>query len=83
MTRTEAVSVLWAYIKQHGLHDSEDPRFVNADEALTQVFRGQERVSLFDMTGLIGRYLKPAKEDDAAETSSTAPREEHGGSVSD
>jgi chromatin remodeling complex protein RSC6 len=57
----QGVKKSWAYVTEHGLHDRNDPKYVNADEPLRRVFRGEERVSLFDMTGYLGRYLREVK----------------------
>ena len=57
LPRTEVVSKLWAYIKKHKLQDATNKRMVNADAKLKDVF-GKGQVSMFEMSGLIGKHLK-------------------------
>ena len=57
LPRTEVVSKLWAYIKKHKLQDATNKRMVNSDAKLKEVF-GKAQVSMFEMSGLIGKHLK-------------------------
>lgn len=57
LPRTEAVSLLWAYIKKHDLQDKVNKRMINADDRLAAVF-GKRQVTMFEMAGLIGSHLK-------------------------
>ena len=56
--RTELTKKLWAYIKNHGLQDAKERRMINADANLKMVFGGKGRVSMFEMTKLVGKHLK-------------------------
>jgi chromatin remodeling complex protein RSC6 len=56
--RTEVTKKLWAYIKKHGLQDAKERRMINADAALKAVFGGKSKVSMFEMTKLVGKHLK-------------------------
>lgn len=56
--RTEVTKKLWAYIKKHGLQDAKERRMINADAALKAVFGGKGKVSMFEMTKLVGKHLK-------------------------
>ena len=49
---------LWAYIKKNGLQDKHDKEFVNADKKLKPIFGGRNRVSLFEVSKLVGNHLK-------------------------
>lgn len=55
--RTEITKRLWAYIREHGLQDTEDKRMVNADDKLRPVFDGKGSVSMFEMTKLVNRHV--------------------------
>ncbi len=57
LPRTEIISKLWVYIKQHNLQDSANKRMINADAKLKEVF-GKPQVSMFEMAGLIGKHVK-------------------------
>ena len=56
--RTELTKKLWAYIKKNGLQDAKEKRMINADAALQKVFGGKKRVSMFEMTKLVGGHVK-------------------------
>ena len=57
MPRTEVVKKLWAYIRKHGLQDSQNRRNINADDKLKPIF-GKNTVSMFEMTKLVSKHLK-------------------------
>ena len=57
LPRTEVISKLWVYIKEHKLQDALDKRMINANAQLNEVF-GKAKVSMFEMAGLIGKHLK-------------------------
>ena len=58
LPRTEVAKKLWAYIKRKKLQDSKNRRMINADAALTAVFGGKKKVSMFEMTKLVSKHLK-------------------------
>ena len=58
MPRTEVTKKLWAYIKKQGLQDSKNRRMINADQNLRKVFAGKAQVSMFELTKVVGRFLK-------------------------
>ncbi len=57
LPRTEVTKKLWAYIKKNKLQDKADKRMINADANLKAVFRGKEKVSMFEMTKLVSKHL--------------------------
>ena len=57
LPRTEVISKLWVYIKEHNLQDPANKRMINADAKLKEVF-GKPQVSMFEMAGLIGNHVK-------------------------
>jgi len=58
MPRTQVAKKLWAYIKRKKLQDLKNRRMINADAALKAVFRGKNKVSMFEMTKLVSKHLK-------------------------
>jgi len=56
--RTELSKKLWVYIKKHGLQDKKKRTNINADDALKAVFGGKKTVTMFEMTKLVGKYVK-------------------------
>ena len=57
MPRSEVTKKIWAYIKEHGLQDSQNKRNINADDKLKAVFGGKSQVSMFEMTKLVSQHL--------------------------
>jgi upstream activation factor subunit UAF30 len=57
LPRTEVTKKLWAYIKKNKLQDKVNKRIINADANLKAVFRGKEKVSMFEMTKLVSKHL--------------------------
>src|SRR4030065_1804796 len=57
LPRTEVTKKLWAYIKKNKLQDKVDKRMINHDAHLKAVFRGKEKVSMFEMTKLVSKHL--------------------------
>ena len=47
---------LFAYIKEHGLKDTEDGRFFNPDKKMAKVF-GKDKLRSFSMSKFIGKHL--------------------------
>jgi upstream activation factor subunit UAF30 len=58
LSRTEAVSKLWAYIKAHKLQNPEDRREILADDKLGKVFGGLDKVTMFEVNKHLSRHLK-------------------------
>ena len=57
LPRTEVVKKMWEYIKKGKLQDAVNKRMINADAKLKEIF-GKAQVSMFEMTGLVGKHLK-------------------------
>ena len=55
--RTEVTKKLWAYIKKNKLQDKVNKRMINADANLKAVFRGKEKVSMFEITKIVSKHL--------------------------
>ena len=56
LPRTEATKRLWDYIKQHNLQNPANKRNILCDAALKAVM-GKDEVTMFEMTGLVGKHL--------------------------
>ena len=56
MPRTEVVSKMWAYIKEHELQNPANKRNIMADAKLKPIF-GKDEVTMFEMTKLISAQL--------------------------
>lgn len=56
VARTEAVKQMWDYIKTHNLQNPANKRNILADAKLKKVF-GKDEVTMFELTGLLGKHL--------------------------
>lgn len=54
--RTEATKRLWEYIKAHNLQNPANKRNILCDAKLLAVM-GKQEVTMFEMTGLVGKHL--------------------------
>lgn len=57
--RTEVTKRLWEYIKAHNLQNPANKRNILCDAKLKAVM-GKDEVTMFEMTGLVGKHLGPA-----------------------
>ena len=58
LPRTEVTKRLWDYIKAHNLQNPANKRNILCDSALKAVM-GKDEVTMFEMTGLVGKHLAP------------------------
>ena len=56
IARPQVIKKLWDYIKANQLQDAKDKRAINADAALLPVF-GKPQISMFELTGIVGKHL--------------------------
>lgn len=56
LARTEVTKRLWAYIKAHNLQNPANKRNILCDAKLKAVM-GKDEVTMFEMTGLVGKHL--------------------------
>jgi chromatin remodeling complex protein RSC6 len=54
--RTEVVSKIWVYIKEHNLQNPANKRNILADDKLMKVF-GKKEITMFELAGIIGKHL--------------------------
>ena len=59
LARTEATKRIWEYIKSRNLQNPANKRNILCDDKLKAVM-GKSEVTMFEMTGLIGKHLKSA-----------------------
>ncbi len=57
LARGEAVSKVWAYIKENKLQNPKDGREILADDKLSKVF-GKSKVTMFEMNKHLAQHLK-------------------------
>ena len=57
LSRSEAVSKVWDYIKAHNLQNPENRREILADDELRKVF-GKDKVTMFEMNKHLAQHLK-------------------------
>ncbi|PSS29292.1 Upstream activation factor subunit spp27 like [Actinidia chinensis var. chinensis] len=55
--RTQALKLIWAYIKQHDLQDPQNKKMIVCDEKLKNIFGGRERVGFLEVAGLINPHF--------------------------
>ncbi|KAF3435520.1 hypothetical protein FNV43_RR22609 [Rhamnella rubrinervis] len=53
ISRTQALKLIWAHIKQNNLQDPENKRIIVCDEKLKKIFKGMDRVGFLEVAGLI------------------------------
>ena len=59
LPRTEVTKRLWEYIKAHNLQNPANKRNILCDAKLKAVM-GKDEVTMFEMTGLVGKHLGQA-----------------------
>jgi len=57
LPRTEVTKQLWAYIKANNLQNPANKRNILCDDKLKAIM-GKDEVTMFEMTGLVGKHLK-------------------------
>lgn len=55
--RTQAVSLVWDYIRNNQLQDPANKRDIVADDKLRKVFGGADRVSMFELNKHLSNHL--------------------------
>jgi chromatin remodeling complex protein RSC6 len=56
LPRSQVVSKMWAYIREHNLQNPQNKREILADDKLRKIF-GVDRCSMFDMNKHLSRHL--------------------------
>lgn len=55
--RTQALKLIWAYIKENNLQDPENKKVIICDEKLKKIFKGNARVGFLEIAGLISPHF--------------------------
>lgn len=55
--RTQALKLIWAYIKENNLQDPENKKVIICDEKLKKIFGGKDRVGFLEIAGLISPHF--------------------------
>ncbi|KAL6580017.1 hypothetical protein OROMI_008041 [Orobanche minor] len=57
ISRTQAIKLIWTYIKENNLQDPDNKRIIICDEKLKKIFKGNERVGFLEISGLISPHF--------------------------
>ncbi|KAJ4805940.1 SWIB/MDM2 domain superfamily protein [Rhynchospora pubera] len=57
ISRTQALKIVWAYIKEHDLQDPNDKKVIVCDDRLKKLF-GKERVGFLEVSKLLNPHFK-------------------------
>jgi upstream activation factor subunit UAF30 len=57
LPRSQVISKVWDYIREHDLQNPENRREILADDKLQKVF-GKEKATMFEMNKFISAHLK-------------------------
>lgn len=57
LRRSEIISLMWVYIKEHRLQDATNRRQINADAKLETIF-GKKHVTMFELSKHIAAHVK-------------------------
>jgi chromatin remodeling complex protein RSC6 len=60
IARADAVSKIWAYIRENNLQNPEDKREILADDKLKKVFDNRDKVTMFEMNKHLSKHLSNA-----------------------
>lgn len=58
-SRPQTVKKIWHYIKENGLQDTTDKRYINCDEKMKKVF-GTRKLHMFTMNKLLSEHFEQA-----------------------
>merc|ERR1712226_1815992 len=57
-SRAQCIKLLWKYLKEHNLQDSENKQYFFLDKKMGKIF-GTERIRAFGMAKFLGAHLTP------------------------
>ncbi|CAL1398965.1 unnamed protein product [Linum trigynum] len=57
ISRTQALKLIWAHIKEHNLQDPENKKIIKCDEKLKKIFAGKDQVGFLEIAGLISPHF--------------------------
>ncbi|XP_072980429.1 uncharacterized protein [Typha angustifolia] len=56
--RTQALKLIWAYIKENNLQDPENKKIIVCDEKLKKILGGRDRVGFLEISGLLNPHFQ-------------------------
>ena len=62
LARSEVVSRMWAYIKEHKLQNEQNKREILSDAKLLAIFDNTDKVSMFEMNKHLSKHLTAKKD---------------------
>ncbi|KAF8467655.1 hypothetical protein BDZ91DRAFT_722830 [Kalaharituber pfeilii] len=74
-SRPECVKSIWAYVKEHGLQDPNDKRYIICDDSMKRVFNGASRVHMFTMNKYLSSHIFPLQKNDGDDAGVEAEEE--------
>ncbi|KAI5576950.1 hypothetical protein BDE02_09G080200 [Populus trichocarpa] len=57
VSRTQALKLIWAHIKEHNLQDPSNKKNIICDEKLKKIFAGRDQVGFLEIAGLISPHF--------------------------
>ncbi|KAG6762636.1 hypothetical protein NC652_023538 [Populus alba x Populus x berolinensis] len=57
VSRTQALKLIWAHIKEHNLQDPSNKKNIICDEKLKKIFAGKDQVGFLEIAGLISPHF--------------------------
>ncbi|CAO3674630.1 unnamed protein product [Rhizopus stolonifer] len=65
-SRTQTVSKMWEYIREHKLQDVNNKRFIDCDDHFKVLCDGLERISMFEISKYIQKYMEKLSDEEQA-----------------
>ncbi|KAG1144475.1 hypothetical protein G6F37_007014 [Rhizopus arrhizus] len=65
-SRTQTVSKMWDYIREHQLQDESDKRFINCDDYFKELCDGTERINAFTINKYLQKYFEKLSDEEQA-----------------
>ncbi|ORE04457.1 SWIB-domain-containing protein [Rhizopus microsporus var. microsporus] len=63
-SRTQTVSKMWEYIREHNLQDEKDKRYINCDDYFIQLCDGEKRINTFTLNKYIQKYFEKLSDEE-------------------
>ncbi|KAJ6896298.1 hypothetical protein NC651_022496 [Populus alba x Populus x berolinensis] len=57
VSRTQALKLIWAHIKEQNLQDPSNKKNIICDEKLKKIFAGKDQVGFLEIAGLISPHF--------------------------
>jgi chromatin remodeling complex protein RSC6 len=50
LPRTKVISLIWDYVKKHGLQDTKDKRLINLDDTLKTIYGSKKQIHMTEVS---------------------------------